>query len=122
MTLQEATVTNVEDRDGIILLRVQFSDGETAYPVAFGKSGSSFVISPKEGDVVAIQETDNNRYVATTIISRSTVNTRSVDEGEFAFQLDSDNVIYATKTANGFKLNFEMTDEVTIDAEKVNFI
>jgi len=117
MTLKEGTVTSVNDEDGVILLGVQLNDGGHRSNVAFGKLSSDFIVAPQEGDIVAVQDTDGGRQVATSVISKSDYDSPEVGGGELAFQLDEDNLIRVKDGDDGFKFIMELTDDITIETE-----
>lgn len=114
--LREARITNVKNEDGIILLSVEFNDGSVRKNVAYGKLSSDIILSPREGDVVAVQETKSGRHVATTVISKTERESPDVSQGEVAFQLDEDNSLKFTDTENGFKLTIDLTDDIIIES------
>lgn len=118
MTLREATITNVKNEGGIILLSVQFNDGSSRSNVAFGKIGSDSFFVPREGDVVAVDETTDGNHIAISVISRSEHDTTEASQGDFAFQLDNENLIKATKNSNGgFDVTIDVEGDVVINSE-----
>lgn len=121
--LKEATVTNVTNDNGIIVLRVEMSDGTSKAGIAFGKIGSDFVVGPQEGDVVAIGRTDGDRWVAHSIISKTQEQSPNVGNGDFAFQLNPSTSIKAMKNSNGnYDITIECDGSVTIDSAADIFV
>jgi len=112
--LYEGMVTSVKNEFGVILLDVVLDSGRVIYNVAYGKLSTDFNLAPREGDVVALQKTNNERYVATCVISKSTLDADELKQGEAIFQLDEDSFVKFSKEDDTFNIEIDIEGDVSI--------
>lgn len=118
--MEHGKVTTVRYRDGVVYCNVRAVRVNNEYEaVPVMKPHSGFIQVPEQGDIVTMEKLDDGTRFISNILSKPDDNPDSMEEGEFAIQLDGGTRVAFEETSTGtYDLHLDASGDVYINGTK----